>query len=685
MNAFISLLQALLFTVSSFAVPDSKFKFRVDRAAIDLSATSDVSFAPIKAADMSVKESEKENCRKWYESNVLSTENPAYNFRYGLKTFRRNLGEWDFSVGKESETGAVYRGGKTTYITLTNRKNGLAATVEATIYEEKATCEWCVSLKNTAAEKSAVIKDFHTADCVVPTGFSEVYLSKGSEPAAEDFELLRSDIGFTAMRFTANGGRTESFMPYFNIGGKENGVVFAVGWSGQWYASLRQTLKGVEIKAKQEKLNGYLEPGEEIRSPLVSLSFYDGNNAVKGFNAIRKWTIDCVYPDGTGLLTTAGLGNEHSSITGAMMVENIKNTSSEITDRIDAYWIDAGWYEIINNNWMDSVGTWKADPVRYPDGLAPIAEAAAEKGVGLLAWYEPERCSKGTEVYNECKKHERWMVEGDEERNMVNLGNEETLAYITGNILSSLREYNVSVLRIDCIPALYPYWENGDKMWSDGRKGFVENHYVTNFYKFLDTVLEELPGLKIDNCCSGGKRLDIEMSRRSIPLWRTDYNCADGEGNVKADILEATQCFTYGLSCWLPYTGATAYVDGEYADRTNIMPCAQKNGYEDVRQYMDGNYYPLTYGGLDLAEYLAMQFDKNGTEGTALIYKRENVTDSTYTLKLNGLDPSKIYGVYDYDNPARVYTANGAELMSDGIDLTIAETPKCVIMMYKAK
>ena len=69
---------------------------------------------------------------------MLTAENPAYNFTVGGKSLRKNLSDWAIYVGSESKTGAVYRGGKTTYITLTHSKSGIVATVEATIYEEYA-------------------------------------------------------------------------------------------------------------------------------------------------------------------------------------------------------------------------------------------------------------------------------------------------------------------------------------------------------------------------------------------------------------------------------------------------------------------------------------------------------------------------------------------------------------------
>lgn len=686
MKIIISLIQTLLFIVSACAVPDSNFKVWVDRAAYDLSGTSEVAFESVDGDKLAVTSEEKEKCRDWYEENILTETNPAYDFKVGIKKLSNNTDDWEFEIGKESEVGAVYRGGKTTYITLTHKRSDIVATVEATIYEENAACDWTVYIKNTGNENSPVVSDFYAADCVIPTGRgAEAYFSYGSFAEADDFELVQSDISLLPMRFSANGGRTESFLPYFNMLGKDGGTVLAVGWSGQWFTSLTQKLDGVKIKVKQEELKGYIKPDESIRSPLVSLTFYDTDNALKGFNSFRTLVKDCVHPEGTKQLTTTGIAVEIPGVTEEQVIQNVRNIPEEWTSALDYAWVDAGWYPL-RNHWGDSVGNWYADPARYPDGLGEISDELEKRGLGLLLWYEIERCCKDTEVFNETIKHEGWSIENesDEYTRYVNFANEEALEYITNLMLESLRHNGVKCFRMDSNFTPLPRWELADEKWADGRKGITENHYVTNLYKFFDTLLEEIPGLRIDNCASGGKRLDIEMARRGIPLWRTDYNCMDGEGNSKPDILQATQAQTYGISFWLPYNGTCAYIEGEYATRTNIISCSQRLEYYELRPYMLGNYYPLTYGGLDTTKYLAMQFDDNAAEGMALIYKREDVTDNTYLLKLNGLDPDKEYALYDYDKPAEKITLSGEKLMTEGYEITINDTPKAVIMLYKA-
>ncbi len=76
-------------------------------------------------------------------------------------------------------------------------------------------------------------------------------------------------------------------------------------------------------------------------------------------------------------------------------------------------------------------------------------------------------------------------------------------------------------------------------------------------------MLRRHPHLLIDNCASGGRRIDLETMSRSVPLWRTDF---PGDPLGK-------QCHTYGLSFWVPLNGTGAVNpahDSDYALRSSL-------------------------------------------------------------------------------------------------------------------
>ncbi len=271
---------------------------------------------------------------------------------------------------------------------------------------------------------------------------------------------------------------------------------------------------------------------------------------------------------------------------------------------------------------------------------------------------------------------------------MWNLADSDACDFLSEYISSSLISNGITMYRQDFNFDPLSYWRKADKEYYSGREGICENHYVTNLYRYLDYLLNAVDGLIIDNCASGGKRLDAEMTRRSLPLWRSDYNCGDEFSNLKPDLLEATQSMTAGLSFWFVYTGTNRHFHSQYASRSAILtdqsvyqPTAEYTAYSDISKYMTRNYYPLTLGGVSDKNILAMQFgDKS--EGAAIIYIRENTNKDDYVLRLNGLQSSAEYEINDIDNPAFSQTVTGDKLMSDGIALKITERPKAIIIKY---
>ena len=685
LKSALCIIQALLIIVSSFAVYDSNFKFWVDRGAMKLTSVTDFGFDSINSASLEISSAEKAKCREWFNANILTDNSPAFDFKAGGKSLRNNIADWQISIGPESKKGEYFRNGKTSFIYLKHKKSSLTAMVEATIYEDYATCEWTVYIKNTGTEISDKITGLYACDCTIPAGLSDIYFSKGSDPAPDDFELMKSAVSTTEMVFNANGGRSRSFLPYFNISGADYGIVASVGWTGQWYTSVRQTLAGVKFKAKQEYFSATLEPGEEIRTPLVSFSFYEGN-PLKGFNSFRKWEKDCVYPENITTLNGYVIANEFNTKTCDELIDEVNAIDDDIIEGTDYFWMDAGWYEY-NEGWYDGVGNWTANKKRFPDGLKPLSDAMAEKGKRFLLWYEPERVREGTILCNEGKKHKDWLVR-DGDNILWNLGSNEACDYLCNYISGSLAENGVSVYRQDFNFDPLKYWQKADKEFYGGREGICENHYVTNLYRYLDCLLDNTNDLIIDNCASGDKRLDTEMCRRSIPFWRSDYNCGNSDGTLKPDVLESTQANTYGLSFWLVYSGTNRHFHSEYASRSAILtnqsvyqPTEEYTAYSDISRYMTENYFPLNYGGTDAGKILAMQFG-SADEGAALIYKRENASDNEFRLKLNGLDENAVYTITDYDKPGIQTKTTGKELMFTGITVKISDAPKAVIIKY---
>ncbi len=682
----------IILSIIYFVVSCGGFYFFNQENIKALSYKRNLKFDTITAEEIKITDAEKEVCSKWFKENLFP-ENGKYPFTFKVDGKEFNPDEWDKNLTESPEFGTVYPGGQTEYIVLKNKDKTLEVKVEATVFTENATCQWTVYIKNTGKENSGVISDFYAVNYGFSTGDADLYYSMGSDTAASDFSLIKKSLSSFQRTFSGTDGKpTEKFLPYFNIYGEDMSMVVGVGWTGQWIADFAEKKGETEIKVKQEHLQAYLLPDEEIRSPLISISFYENDNPLKGFNMFRKWVMDCVYPESItqNHYIQMEVAGPASIKTADEIIEVLNGFDSSVFEKTDNFWMDAGWYEY-NEGWYDGVGNWTPDKKRYDNGISEIADYAKDKDLGLVLWYEPERVIPGTHFYNVGMENKGWLIDIGEDNKMWNLANDDALKFYSEYIANSLKENGATIYRQDFNFPPLEYWLSADTEYYNGRTGICENHYVTNLYKFLDYLCESIPGLIIDNCASGGKRLDLEMTYRSIPFWRSDYNCA-----FHSDLFDATQAHTYGISFWLPITGTALYMQNEYSGRSAIMPLMLMDFYShqnpefdfylEQRDLMVGNYYPLDFGSFDKDKILAMQYStEDALSGTALVYKRLNVKDKEYTVKFNGLVPGASYDVYDYDNPEKIYTKTGKDLMNEGLTLCLPEGEKCIILMYNAK
>jgi alpha-galactosidase len=98
----------------------------------------------------------------------------------------------------------------------------------------------------------------------------------------------------------------------------------------------------------------------------------------------------------------------------------------------------------------------------------------------------------------------------------------------------------------------------------------TEIRYIEGFYELWDELRRRHPRIWIDNCASGGRRIDLETLSRSLPLWPSDYcdmpGLRDGLGLHVGD-----QCMTVGLARWVPLMGGGMWNFEPYGARSQMI------------------------------------------------------------------------------------------------------------------
>ncbi len=174
---------------------------------------------------------------------------------------------------------------------------------------------------------------------------------------------------------------------------------------------VRDKQDGLHITAGQELTHFKLLPGEEVRSPLMALPFWRGGDWIRAQNIWRRWMVAHNLPRPGGELPPPLLAAGSSGQFNEMTDANEDNQKSFIDRylehgvKIDFWWMDAGWYE--NKTGWPNVGTWEVDRQRFPHGLRAITDHAHTRGVKALLWFEPERVTPGTWLYENKKQ---WLL-----------------------------------------------------------------------------------------------------------------------------------------------------------------------------------------------------------------------------------------------------------------------------------
>jgi alpha-galactosidase len=628
------------------------------------------------------------------------TKAPPFSFKYGDKTFADLLP----GLAKDSNSARLDDTRTQHELRYNDAETGLEVRCVAIEYLDFPTVEWTLYFKNTGAKDTPILSDIQALDTRFNRLADEVYARfarpgefilhhhTGSICTQQDYEPHESIMKpkETKQLASAGGRGSNGEFPYFNIEWPGEGVIAVVGWPGQWRATFtRDEGAGLRVSAGQELTHFTLHPGEEVRTPLVVLQFWKGD-PVDAQNTWRRWMIAHNVPRPGGQLHPMHLSGCSSHFFGEMVTAD-EASQFQFIDRyveeripIDYWWMDAGWY--VNTSGWPNTGTWEVDTKRFPRGLRAITDHAHAKGINTIVWFEPERVTPGTWLY---ETHPEWLLGKDGEQKLLDLGNLAAWQWLVDHTDKILTDQGIDLYRQDFNMDPLEYWRNAD---TPDRQGIAEIRHITGYLAFWDELLRRRPGLRIDTCASGGRRNDLETLRRAVPLWRSDY------------IMEpiGTQACTYGISSWIPFHGTGVKEPDAYRFRSMMTPypnClwdARRTdlNYDELRRRTSqwkqvapnyaGDFYPLTPYSLDRGSWIGWQFDRpEAGEGMVQVFRRAGSIYRSADLVLRGLDRIARYTIADLDTPDKPREMTGSDLLEKGLPVEIGTRPGSALFAYK--
>lgn len=658
----------------------------------------------------------------WVECEVVTTDGdvlklgepatPGFrevmpvSFRYGDMDSETWFRRWGVKHTTEAKDGFTLH-----HFVTRDTDTGLECRIDMEEYDRIPAVLWNVKFSNLGKNPTPILDRVNSLDATFPTRTrKELYRAHGSfqyedkmegEAFRDNFMLQKDDLKRGPVVIGATGGRSSvDWMPYFNFDGGGEGAMFGIGWTGQWQARIADAHDGVHFQAGLELLRTRLEPGESISQPSVLMIRWRGE-PMRGHNLLRRFMVDVLAPHYDGKSVSAPIAYGSWGATSA--AEHLKNIALIEKEKLpyDCYWIDAGWYgpdilpasDTFLTQWMHNAGDWRINAALYPNGFKEISDAAHRAGMKFLLWFEPERAVGGTPI---TREHPEYFL-GDKangQRLLLDLGNPEARKWCTELIAGMIASQGIDCYRQDFNMSPLPYWRKDEP---EGRVGIREIRYVEGLYAFLDELRRRFPGLVIDNCASGGRRLDFEMMRRSIPLWASDMLCFPGY------VIERNQQQVAGLSLWIPQfsfgTEPANRVD-TYDFRSSmasgiVAPSPSDSNYRfqwlrdriqesrRARIYFAGDFYPLTEQVDSFKYWTANQFHRPDLgSGILQVFRKKDSDVEKMRFRLQGLNPEAGYELEDADGGA-VVTVSGKELMNPGLAIEIGQPRESKLYFYR--
>ncbi len=528
---------------------------------------------------------------------------------------------------------------------------------------------------------------------------TSLYDSRG-----EVFMLDRTPAGKATSMGCPSGYSSYEWLPYFGVDfDVMNGANFAIGWCAGWKADFSIDDKELRISAGVPKTHFKLRPRESVMMPSILVMFRKNTRVEDAQNIWRRFILEYKTPRGENgeIFTTpiwVGDGGNVKTEKFLRLAEAVGKSGAGIK----MLGIDAGWYGGAHKprnekepfgDWKEKVGDWRVNTNVHPNSLLPISRAFRKLGIKFSLWLEIERVRNGTPLFK--YKNALFEIPGMPRTRLLNLGCDEGWKLAFETLCSAIEENGVDVWRIDSNlgTRIGEAFANADSKAPD-RVGLAAAKHAEGLYRLYDELRKKYPSLQIDNCASGGRRLDYESMSRTFAIWRSDNQCLRNEGTA-----EANQMQNIYFSQWLPSLsgGGASVISDEYTRISSISTAflvpawffSKEENLPFLKKYMSiakrlcplmlKDFYALSENPENLENWCAYQaHDAEKNSGAVAAFRRAGSPLDFLRVAPRAIDKNAVYTLVDKDgNTSEI---SGGQLAD--FKITLKNPRDCAVFFY---
>ena len=244
----------------------------------------------------------------------------------------------------------------------------------------------------------------------------------------------------------------------------------------------------------------------------------------------------------TGRLTTAGLVegflkapeseqdlpivfNEYCTTWGNPSHENICEIVDAIKGKGFKYFvIDCGWYKENGIPWDIGMGDYEVSKELFPGGMEKTVQVIKDAGMVPGIWFEIENVGSASRAYHltEHLLHKDHAVLTTYFRRFWDMQDTWVDEYLTDKVIGTLKKYGFGYMKIDYNETIGIGCDGAESPGEGLRKNMEAS------VSFIEKMKEEVPGIVLENCASGGHRLEPKlMSVMSMASFSDAHECEE--------------------------------------------------------------------------------------------------------------------------------------------------------------
>ncbi|PTX90966.1 glycoside hydrolase family 36 protein [Opitutus sp. ER46] len=324
--------------------------------------------------------------------------------------------------------------------------------------------------------------------------------------------------------WTGHAVRVERFgqvgsMPangWFPVAALEDGVA-GVTWAaalagpGTWQLEIYRRHDQVALSGGgADRLAGEwtkcLEPGERFAAPVAALAVAAGPVDV----ALRRfisWQRHAQFRPVAKEQELPVVCNEWCSSWGHPTHASVVALADRLAGTgVEYLVIDDGWAERPGDGFQQN-GDWRVNRRAFPEGLRATADAIRARGLIPGLWFEYECVNPGSAAWEETahQLHRDGVPLQVGARRFWDFRDPWVHAFLQERVVGLLRDAGIGYLKVDYNDSLGP--------GCDGPESPGENlrRHLEGVQRFLRGLRDALPDLVIENCSSGGHRLEPSL------------------------------------------------------------------------------------------------------------------------------------------------------------------------------